>query len=114
MFGERRLHQRVTINRVARIHADRVGLTYECTITDLSEGGARLFVADVEIPEQFFLHISGDKPMREECKVVWRLGGEMGVRFVTRSMEQARAKAVDELRTLAQHRFKGPSGANRA
>ena len=114
MFGERRSHTRVKIDRVARIHADQVGMTCECTIIDLSEGGARLFVPDLEFPEQFFLYVSGDKPIREECKVVWRLGGEMGVQFVTRSMEQARAETVSQLRTLAQHRFKKPSGANRA
>jgi len=105
MFGERRSHPRTKINRLARIHADQAGLTCECTITDISEGGARLFVPDIELPQHFVLAISGDKPAREECRVAWRLGGEIGVQFVTRSMEQSRAAAVDQLRALAQHRF---------
>ena len=104
MFGERRLHRRFQINRVARIYADQVGLTCECTITDISEGGARLFVSDVELPERFFLQISGDKPMREECRLAWRLGGEVGVQFVTTSMEQARIDAISQLRTGTRQR----------
>jgi PilZ domain-containing protein len=113
MFSEKRSHPRVRINRVARIHADQ-GITCECTITDISEGGARLFVADVELPQQFFLHISGDKMQREECKVVWKLGGEMGVQFVTRVMTQERSDKVDQLRALAQFRFNRQPGDKRA
>ncbi|MBX9840881.1 MAG: PilZ domain-containing protein [Xanthobacteraceae bacterium] len=110
MFGDRRSHPRVTVNRVARIYAEQAGVNCECTITDISEGGARLFVPEVNLPEQFVLLISGDKVTREECRVAWRLGGEMGVQFVTRSVEQARAPVVNELRALAQRRFR-KSGA---
>jgi hypothetical protein len=106
MFGERRSHPRVKINRLARIHAEQTGVTCECTITDISEGGARLFVPDIELPQQFVLAISGDKPVREECRLAWRLGGEVGVQFVTRSVQAARTPAVDQLRALAQQRFK--------
>ncbi len=105
MFGERRAHQRIQINRVARIFADQVG-TCECTITDMSEGGARLFVSDVQLPERFVLQFITDKSIREECKVMWRLGGEMGVQFVTKSMEKQRAEAINQLRALSQHKFK--------
>jgi hypothetical protein len=106
MFGDRRLHERTRINRVARIYADQTGTTCECTITDISEGGARLFVSDVELPERFLLQIFGDKSAREECKVVWRLGGEMGVQFVTRSLEHARSETINKLRALTQQKFK--------
>ena len=99
---------------MARIHADQAGINCECTITDISEGGARLFVPDLELPEQFFLYISGDATTREDCRVAWRLGGEVGVQFVTRSMEQARAKTMDQLREIAQNRFSKQSEANPA
>ena len=95
----------IKINRLARIHAES-GTTCECTITDFSEGGARLFVPDIQLPDQFVLAITGDTLTREECRVAWRLGGEMGVQFVTRSVQQARAPAVDQLRAIAQQRFK--------
>jgi PilZ domain len=106
MFGDRRSHQRFQINRVARIYADQAGLTCECTISDISEGGARLFVSDITLPDRFLLQIVSDKPTREECKVVWRLGGELGVQFVTKSMEQSRSEAINQLRALSQHKFK--------
>ena len=113
MFGDRRLQPRVKINRVARIQAEKIGMTCECTISDISEGGARLLVTDVELPDEFVLHVSGDKTAREECKVVWRLGSEMGVRFVTSAVEQARSDAVNRLRAVAQYRFKTQAGLKR-
>jgi hypothetical protein len=106
MFGERRSHERIKINRVARIYADSIGVTCECTISDISEGGARLFVSDVQLPDRFLLQIFGDKAAREECKVAWRLGGEMGVQFVTKSLEQARSEAINKLRALTQQKLK--------
>jgi hypothetical protein len=84
MFGERRRHQRYTINRIAKFETDSGALPRECTITDISEQGARLFATGVEVPNQFYLLISGDKLVREECRVVWRLGDEIGVTFVTK------------------------------
>ena len=58
MFGDRRLQPRVKINRVARIQAEKTGITCECTISDISEGGARLLVTDVELPDEFVLPTS--------------------------------------------------------
>ena len=50
-------------------------------VTDISERGARLY-ADTEIPEIFTLSLSGeDRHLRRQCRVVWRLGGELGVEF---------------------------------
>jgi hypothetical protein len=81
MFGERRKHQRVAINRIARIQATGGGASTECTITDISDRGARLYVSDAKLPERFFLLIDGDRPIRNECQLIWRLGGEAGVEF---------------------------------
>ncbi len=105
MFGERRKHQRFPINRIARIQAEHGSLSRECTITDISEGGARLFVADADLPDQFSLVISADKPIREECRIVWRLGGELGVTFVTGAVNQARSEAINRLAAEAQRVF---------
>jgi len=105
MFAERRKHQRFSINRVARIQAEHGTFSRECTITDISESGARLFVTDAELPDQFSLVISGEKPVREECRVVWRLGGEMGVTFVTRAVNQARNETIKRLSDEAQRVF---------
>ena len=79
---ERRQHQRYTINRIAKFQADSGSLPRDCMITDISKQGARLFADGVDVPDQFDLLISGDKGVRRECRVVWRLGGEIGVAFV--------------------------------
>jgi hypothetical protein len=105
MFAERRKHQRFAINRVARIQAEHGSFSRECTITDISESGARLFVTDADLPDQFSLVISGEKQVREECRVVWRLGGEMGVTFITHTVNQARDATIKRLTTEAQRVF---------
>jgi hypothetical protein len=83
MSAERRRHQRVTINRIAKFQADAGSLPRDCMITDISRQGARLFADGIEVPDQFHLLISGDNGTRRECRVVWRLGGEIGVTFVS-------------------------------
>ncbi len=82
MPNERRQHRRYAINRIAKFQADAYSLPRDCMITDMSQQGARLFADGVEVPDQFALLISGDKGIRRECQVVWRLGGEIGVSFV--------------------------------
>ena len=82
MSNERRQHRRYAINRIAKYQADSGSLPRDCMITDISKQGARLFADGVEVPDQFVLLISGDKGVRRECQVVWRLGGEIGVSFV--------------------------------
>ena len=59
-------------------------------ITDISKQGARLFADGVEVPDRFHLLISGDVGSRRECRVVWRLGGEIGVTFVGPELRPAR------------------------
>jgi hypothetical protein len=82
MSNERRLHRRYAINRIAKYQTDATTLPRDCMITDISKDGARLFADGVEVPDQFHLLISGEKGERKECRVVWRLGGEIGVTFV--------------------------------
>ena len=82
MTSERRKHRRYIINRVAKFHTDAGSLPRDCMITDISQEGARLFADAIEVPDQFHLIISGDSDARRECRVIWRLGGEIGVSFV--------------------------------
>jgi hypothetical protein len=92
MLGERRKHPRFAINRIAKFQADLGSLPRDCMITDLSQIGARLYVDGVEVPDKFHLMVSGDRGYRRECRVVWRLGGEIGVTFVS-APERERAMA---------------------
>ena len=92
MFDERRRDRRYTINRIAKFQTDSGSLPRDCMITDISDNGARLF-ADVDVPDQFHLLISGENGTRRSCQVVWRLGGEIGVTFVGPEWRGRRAAA---------------------
>ena len=112
MFGERRKHQRTVINRVARVQADSGLVSTECTITDISDRGARLFVADLQLPQRFFLHIAADRPVRHECRLAWRLGGEAGVEFCS-ATDHRHTEVVNRLKAEARQIFQStasPSG----
>jgi hypothetical protein len=91
MLDERRRDRRYTINRIAKYQTDAGSLPRDCMITDISKQGARLFADGVEVPDQFHLLISGENGSRRECEVVWRLGGEIGVRFIGAEQREPRA-----------------------
>jgi hypothetical protein len=82
MLRERRKDHRYTVNRAAQFRTDIGALPRDCMIADISTGGARLLIQGVDVPDQFYLLISGEDGAHRECRVVWRLGGEIGVAFV--------------------------------
>jgi PilZ domain len=85
MLKERRKTDRRKVNRVARFYTELGQLPRTCMVTNISDTGARLY-SDGEMPQQFFLSVSGEGvTMQRECRVVWRLGGELGVEFVGRA-----------------------------
>jgi hypothetical protein len=71
------------INRVAKIQSGSGTLPRDCLITDISTGGVRLHVEGFEVADEFVLHLSGEG-IAKECayRVVWRLGHEIGARFM--------------------------------
>jgi hypothetical protein len=77
---ERRRHGRHSINCVAKIQSAG-SLPRDCLVTDISDGGARLYAEGIVIPDQFVLLLTGSRTVRRECRVVWRLGNEIGVEF---------------------------------
>jgi hypothetical protein len=84
VFNERRKIARRIINRVAQFNTDDGSLPRSCMISDISEGGARLY-CETDMPQRFTLTVSGDSgEARRECRVVWRLGRELGVEFTDR------------------------------
>jgi hypothetical protein len=59
-------------------------LPRSCTITNISDGGARIY-SEIDMPEEFVLSVLGDDgETRWDCRVVWRLGRELGVEFIER------------------------------
>ena len=106
MLGERRKDQRHPINQAAKFVTETGALPRDCLITNISDNGARLFCEAADIPESFQLLISGERSIRQECRVIWRLGGEIGVEFVSRERDQARQKAMKEFQSQVRNVFR--------
>lgn len=80
---ERRKAPRRVINRMAEFQAGMGSLPRTCMVTNMSDTGARLFTEIIDVPERFTLSVTGEGVVyRHECRLVWRLGGELGVEFI--------------------------------
>ena len=56
-------------------------LPRDCWVSDVSDGGVRLHAEGIGVPDVFTLLLAGRKE-RRECRVVWRLGHEIGAEFI--------------------------------
>ena len=74
----RRRSERLATRGLARIQTATGSLPRDCWISDISDGGVRLH-AEVDVPEEFILVLPGG---RRDCRVVWRLGHEVGAEFI--------------------------------
>jgi len=55
----------------------------QCTVIDISSGGARLELEDIRaIPDTFSLLLSKFGQQRYQCSVVWKAAAEVGVEFI--------------------------------
>lgn len=81
--ADRRKSPRRAVSQMVRLELDdgapagHPGLL----VTDISDGGARLFARNVDIPEKFAL-VFAESGIRRECRMVWRIGPEVGIEFV--------------------------------
>ena len=100
MFRDRRGSERHAINRHAKLQLAGGSLPRDCVVSDISAGGVRLHVEGVDVPDQFVLLVSdGTGATRpRDCKVVWRLGFEVGAEFLDMSGHRgpARESAASE------------------
>jgi len=80
----RRRSERLAVRGMAKIQFGAGSLPRDCWISDLSDGGARLHAEGVAVPNEFILVLPGTGPGggRRDCRVVWRLGHEIGAEFV--------------------------------
>lgn len=84
VFVERRKSARRALNRLAHFHSEISPLPRSCVVTDISADGARLY-SDIPMPPTFTLALSGEGVREQrQCRVVWQLGGELGVQFIDR------------------------------
>ena len=91
------LRRRVLKSGIAASNDRR--LTVSCAVRDLSATGARLRVEGLRtVPDTFELIIDLDG-LEADCQVMWRKGGEVGVRFVSapRIVAAKRTQVVNPL-----------------
>jgi hypothetical protein len=55
----------------------------ECTIVDVSDGGACLDVGALAVPDLFGLAFTARGEVLRVCSLTWRRGERIGARFVT-------------------------------
>jgi hypothetical protein len=77
---ERRGAQRYTLDRFAKLQVPG-SLPRDCLIVDISDSGVRIHAEQFDVPDEFLILISGARQERRECRVVWRLGFEVGAEF---------------------------------
>jgi len=78
---DRRRSERLAVRGLGKLQLGTGSLPRDCWISDLSDGGVRLH-AEVEMPDEFILVLPGPNGARRECRVVWRLGHEIGAEFI--------------------------------
>ena len=80
---ERRRSERHTVRGLAKIQTGAGSLPRDCWVSDISDGGVRLHSERMDLPDEFTLVLPGVGG-RRECRVVWRLGNELGAEFIDR------------------------------
>jgi hypothetical protein len=67
------------VSKVAKIIVDQKAPVIDCTVIDISAGGACLEVCgQVQVPKRFVLFHGGTK---KSCNIMWRNGRRFGVSF---------------------------------
>ncbi len=66
----------------AKILTSEKGPPRSCSISDISQSGARLVLEkDAELPPRFLLLLTSQGGARRICRLVWRTGLTIGVEF---------------------------------
>jgi PilZ domain-containing protein len=94
MFKERRHSPRLAFNRYGRIQVDANGPTRDCLIVNLSHDGVRLHCDVAETLGNFWLIVDDAKRPRRSCRVIWRIGLEIGAAFTDVVRAAPRAPTV--------------------
>ena len=82
--AEKRGAPRYPLERLAKIQLGDDSPPCYCLVTDISDGGVRILLNGLDIPEEFVLLLSGDGPAKDgRYRVIWRLGNEVGAKLVS-------------------------------
>lgn len=81
MRGDKRKARRHRLRRDAWLMLE-AGQRCECVITNISDRGTHINVADSDaIPDDFILLLAENGATRRRCRVIWRKPREIGVKF---------------------------------
>jgi hypothetical protein len=68
------------------------GQRHECVVTNISDRGAHINVADSDaLPDSFMLLLAENGATRRRCRVIWRKPREIGIKFDSWLDERIRA-----------------------
>jgi PilZ domain-containing protein len=91
MRGDKRKARRHRLRRDAWVMLD-AGQRCECVITNISDRGAHISIADSEaLPDSFILLLAENGATRRRCRVIWRKPREVGIKFDSWLDERIRA-----------------------
>lgn len=66
----------------------------DCFVEDISDGGAKLSVADEsKVPDNFILILKSTR-IRRKCDVVWRSRRSVGLQFTERALSDKSAELI--------------------
>jgi hypothetical protein len=86
MSSNRRKSVRRALGYGAKIVAPDGSWGRDCRVIDVSDGGARLALAEpADLPRNFVLALSERGGAARRCRVVWTTDGEIGVTFERRA-----------------------------
>lgn len=101
MRGDKRKTRRHRLRRDAWVMLD-AGQRSECVITNISDHGAHMNVADSDsLPDNFLLLLAENGATRRRCRVIWRKPREVGVKFDSWLDERIRASVKPKHSTPA-------------
>ena len=91
MAEERRRSPRYPLGRVVAIMVGN-DEEHSCWVKDYSDGGVRIQANGFEVPDSFALIFAADEPAQSgRYRVVWRLGKDIGAKFIETSPSDAGA-----------------------
>jgi hypothetical protein len=91
MRGDKRKARRHRLRRDAWVILD-AGQRCECEITNISDRGAHISIADSDaLPDSFVLLLAENGATRRRCRVIWRKPRETGIKFDSWLDERIRA-----------------------
>lgn len=93
MFSNRRKTERFSLRGLAYVRSGAASRPREVRVTDISDGGVRLYAEGVDVPDYFTIYFSSPNSPPRECRVAWRLGDEVGAEFVDR-LERGFARQI--------------------